>query len=152
MEKETNVSRIREVIRFLISGIVCFTVELLLLVLLKELLLIDTLVATPIAFLASVAVNYIMCVTWVFEGINSGGRATQIGFLLTSVMGLFFNELLMLAFRFLLGEEEVIFTLFGFDVSMYVINKVLATLLVMIWNFFTKRAMLQTDWIKKNQK
>ena len=52
----------------------------------------------------------------------------------------------------LLGEETVLFTIFGFAVRMYMINKVLATLLVMVWNYFTKRAMLQSDWLKKLQK
>ena len=150
MEKATN--RTQEIMRFLITGVVCFAVEFILLVLLKELFHMDTLIATPIAFLGSVTVNYLMCVAWVFEGTKNSGRATQIGFLVTSAMGLLFNEVLMLAFRFLLGEETVLFTIFGFAVSMYMINKVLATLLVMEWNYFTKRAMLQSDWLKKLQK
>lgn len=150
MEKATN--RTQEIMRFLITGVVCFAVEFILLVLLKELFHMDTLIATPIAFLGSVTVNYLMCMAWVFEGTKNSGRATQIGFLVTSAMGLLFNEVLMLAFRFLLGEETVLFTIFGFAVSMYMINKVLATLLVMVWNYFTKRAMLQSDWLKKLQK
>jgi len=141
-----------EMIRFLVTGGVSFIVEFVLLVLLKELFHMDTLIATPIAFLGSVAVNYLMCVAWVFEGTKNSGRTTQIGFLVTSAMGLLFNELLMLAFRFLFGEEIVLFTVFGFTVSMYMLNKMLATLLVMVWNYFTKKAMLQADWIKKLQK
>ena len=152
MDNNKRSSRVQEVLRFLITGVVCFAVEFILLVLLKELFHIDTLIATPIAFLGSVTVNYLMCVAWVFEGTKNSGRATQIGFLVTSAMGLLFNEVLMLAFRFLLGEETVLFTIFGFAVSMYMINKVLATLLVMVWNYFTKRAMLQSDWLKKLQK
>ena len=152
MKNNKHSSRMQEVLRFLITGVVCFAVEFVLLVLLKELFHIDTLIATPIAFLGSVTVNYLMCVAWVFEGTKNGGRATQIGFLVTSAIGLLFNEVLMLAFRFLLGEETVLFTIFGFAVSMYMINKVLATLLVMVWNYFTKRAMLQSDWLKKLQK
>lgn len=149
MENNKQSSRIQEIIRFLVTGIVCFAVEFVLLVLFKELLHMDTLVATPIAFLGSVTVNYLMCVAWVFEGTKNSGRATQIGFLVTSAMGLLFNELLMLVFRFLLGEETVLFTIFGFAVSMYMLNKALATLLVMVWNYFTKRAILQADWLKK---
>lgn len=149
MDKNKRSSRMQEIIRFLVSGVVCFAVEFILLVLLKELLHMDTLIATPIAFLGSVTVNYLMCVAWVFEGTKNGGRATKIGFLATSAIGLLLNELLMLAFRFLLGEETVLFTIFGFAVSMYMLNKVFATLLVMVWNYFTKRAMLQADWLKK---
>lgn len=152
MDNNKLSSRMTEVLRFLITGVVCFAVEFVLLVLLKELFHIDTLIATPIAFLGSVTVNYLMCMAWVFEGTKNSGRATQLGFLVTSAMGLLFNEVLMLAFRFLLGEETVLFTIFGLAVSMYMINKVLATLLVMVWNYFTKRAMLQSDWLKKLQK
>lgn len=144
--------RIVEMIRFAITGAVCFVVEFILLVLLKELLHMDTLIATPIAFLGSVTVNYLMCVAWVFEGTKNGGRATRVGFLATSAIGLLLNELLMLAFRFLLGEETVLFTIFGFAVSMYMLNKVFATVLVMVWNYFTKRAILQADWLKRFSK
>ena len=152
MDKNKRSSRMQEIIRFLVSGVVCFAVEFILLVLLKELLHMDTLIATPIAFLGSVTVNYLMCVAWVFEGTKNGGRATKIGFLATSAIGLLLNELLMLAFRFLLGEETVLFTIFGFAVSMYMLNKVFATLLVMVWNYFTKRAMLQTQSKKKESR
>lgn len=152
MENKTRAARLQEILRFLVTGMVCFAVEFLLLVLLKELFHMDTLLATPIAFLASVAVNYLMCVAWVFEGTTNNGRATQLGFLITSAMGLLFNELFMLVFRLLLGEETVLFTIFGFAVSMYMVNKALATLLVMVWNYFTKRAMLQSDWLRKFQK
>ena len=142
MENKKHSARIQEVVRFLVTGVVCFAVEFILLVLLKELFHLDTMIATPIAFLASVAVNYLMCVAWVFEGTTSNGRATQVGFLITSAMGLLFNELLMLAFRLLFGEEIVLFSIFGFDVSMYMVNKALATLLVMVLNYFTKRMIL----------
>lgn len=152
MNIKKHTAQVQEIIRFLLTGIVCFAVEFILLVMLKELFHIDTLIATPIAFLGSVIVNYLMCIAWVFEGTKNSGRATQLGFLITSAMGLLFNELLMLVFRLLFGEEAVLFTIFGFSVSMYMVNKALATLLVMVWNYFTKRAMLQSDWLRKLQK
>lgn len=150
MMKQSN--RYAEIVRFAITGAICFAVEFILLVLLKELLHLDTLIATPIAFLGSVIVNYLMCIAWVFHDTKSNGKATQIGFLVTSVMGLLFNELLMLVFRFLFGEETILFTVFGFSVSMYMLNKVLATLLVMVWNYFTKKAILQSNLLQKLQK
>ncbi len=143
MEKENKNARLGEVIRFAVTGGVCFAVEFIVLVLLKNLLRLDTLIAVPIAFTVSVVVNYVLCVAWVFKGSKDAGNAQRIGFLVTSVMGLFLNEGLMLLFRYLFGEETALFTLFGFTVSMYMLNKVLATLLVMVWNYFTKRAMLK---------
>lgn len=134
--------RIREVLRFAVAGVAGFAVELLVLILLKEKLGIDTLIATPIAFLLSVIVNYVICVFWVFDGARDQSRKSQAGFLLTSVIGLLLNELLMFLFRVMWGEETVLFMVFSFTVSLYVLNKVIATILVMIWNYFTKRKIL----------
>ena len=134
--------RISEVLRFAVAGVAGFAVELLVLILLKEKLGIDTLIATPIAFLLSVIVNYVICVFWVFDGARDQSRKSQAGFLLTSVIGLLLNELLMFLFRVMWGEETVLFTVFSFTVSLYVLNKVIATILVMIWNYFTKRKIL----------
>ena len=129
-------------IRFALTGGVCFLVELGLLILLKGGLGMDTLVATPIAFLASVILNYLLCVAWVFRGAKDQSAGAKAGFVITSLIGLGLNELLMLLFRVTLGEDAVILTLAGKEISMYVLNKCLATLIVMIWNYFSKRAVL----------
>ncbi len=141
--------RFGEVLRFAVTGGVCFLIEFAALVLLREKLGLDTLIAAPIAFLISVAVNYLICVVWVFPGARDGGAAARAGFLITSVIGLGLNEVLMLLFRVLFGEERIVLTLFGFTVTMYMVNKVLATLLVMVWNYFTKRAVLRSDRLRR---
>lgn len=141
-------SRMGEIIRFVITGGVCFMVEFVVLVLLVDTLHWDTLVATPLAFLISVVVNYLMCMAWVFEGTKDAGLAAKVGFAVTSVIGLLLNELLMLLFRVTLGETTDLFTVFGFTVTMYMVNKCLATLVVMVWNYFTKRAVLQSGVIR----
>ena len=106
-------NRLKEVIRFALTGGICFVIEFAVLVALKELLHVDTLIATPIAFLVSVAFNYALCMVWVFQGAKEQGAIARAGFLVTSVIGLFLNEGLMLLFRILLGEETVLFTLAG---------------------------------------
>lgn len=132
-----------EALRFALTGGVCFLVEFAALVLLRDTCGLDTLAAVPIAFLISVALNYLLCVHWVFRGAQDQGRAARAGFLITSVMGLLLNEGLMYLFRVLLGEDQQLFTLLGFSVTMYMANKVLSTLIVMVWNYFTKKAILQ---------
>ena len=119
-----------------------YLVELAVLILLKGRLGIDTLIATPAAFLVSVILNYLLCVVWVFRGTKNTGSGTKAGFLITSLIGLGLNELLMLFFRLTLGEDAVILTLGSRTFNMYVLNKCLATLIVMIWNYFSKRAVL----------
>ena len=140
---EQRESRFSEALRFVVTGGVCFAVEFVCLVLLRDKIGLDTLIATPIAFLISVALNYLLCVKWVFQGVGEQKRSAQAGFLLTSVMGLLLNEGLMLLFRVLFGEDQPVITVLSFTVTMYMVNKALATLLVMIWNYFTKRYILK---------
>ncbi len=142
MEKEKPKGRLGEVIRFAVAGGVGFLIEMVALILLRDKAGLDTLIAVPIAFLISVIVNYILCVRWVFEGAGEQGNAQRFGFLVTSAVGLGLNELLMLLFRVMFGEDGVVMTLFGFTVTMYMVNKVLATVIVMIWNYFTKKWIL----------
>ena len=132
-----------EVIRFGISGGVCFLIELVALILLRDTVGLDTLIAAPIAFLISVIINYLMCIKWVFDGAGEQGNKQKIGFLVTSVMGLLLNELLMWLFRMCFGEDTVVLTVFSFAVTMYMVNKCLATVIVMVWNYFTKRWILK---------
>ena len=136
MSGETKNKRLGEVIRFVITGGVCFLIELVALILLRDKAGLDTLVAVPIAFLVSVIVNYLMCVRWVFDGAGEQGNAQRVGFLVTSV------ALLMWLFRMAFGEDTVVVWVFSFAVTMYMVNKTLATVIVMIWNYFTKRWIL----------
>ena len=103
----------------------------------------DVLIATPLAFLISVAVNYLMCVRWVFSGAKDGSRKAQLGFVLTSVMGLALNWVIMWALTALFGQDGVLLSVAGFAVKVYMVNKAVATLLVMIWNYFSKRYVLK---------
>ena len=133
----------KEIIRFAVSGGVCFLIEFALLVLLRDTCGLDTLAATPIAFTVSVIVNYLFCVKWVFPDAGKQGNKACIAFFISSIMGLFLNEGLMWLFRVLFGEDTVVMTAFGFTVTMYMVNKVLATLIVMVWNYITKRYILK---------
>ena len=67
---------------------------------------------------------------------------SKAAFFLTSAAGLAINEGMMLLFRALWGEDAVLFTVFSFTVKMYLLNKVLSTFVVMVWNYFTKRYIL----------
>ena len=135
--------RLLELLRFAVAGAAGFLVELATLILLREGLGLDTLIATPIAFVLSVIVIYLLCVLWVFHGARRQSQKARMGFFLTSAVGLVLNEGLMLLFRVLWGEDAVLFTVFSFAVSLYVLNKVLATFLVMVWNYVTKRRILR---------
>ena len=136
-------NRLNEVMKFVLTGGVCFLIEYAALIALKEWLHLPVVAATPIAFLISVVFNYLLCVRWVFDGAKDGSKKAQIGFAITSVMGLFLNWLIMWALTALLGEDAVLLTVCGFSIKVYMFNKVIATGLVMVWNYFTKRWLLK---------
>ena len=113
--------RMGEVVRFVITGGVCFLIELAALKVFRDVIglgkLVNgtlnygTLIATAIAFLISVIVNYLMCVRWVFDGAGEQGNAQRAGFLITSVIGFFLNLGLMWLFGKLFQElpDEIAF-------------------------------------------
>lgn len=136
-------NRVKEIVKFAFTGGVCFLIEYAALIVLKEWLHLPVVAATPIAFLISVVFNYLLCVRWVFDGAKDGSKKAQLGFAATSVMGLFLNWAIMWALTSLLGEDAVLLTIFGFSVKVYMLNKVIATGLVMVWNYFTKRWLLK---------
>lgn len=136
-------NRLKEIVKFVFTGGVCFLIEYAALIALKEWLHLPVVAATPIAFLISVVFNYLLCVKWVFDGAAEGNRKAQIGFIITSLMGLALNWLIMWALTALFGEDAVLLTIFGIDVKVYMLNKVIATGLVMVWNYFTKRWLLK---------
>ncbi len=136
-------NRMKEIVKFVFTGGVCFLIEYAALIALKEWLHLPVVAATPIAFLISVVFNYLLCVKWVFDGAAEGNRKAQIGFIITSLMGLALNWLIMWALTALFGEDAVLLTIFGIDVKVYMLNKVIATGLVMVWNYFTKRWLLK---------
>ena len=137
--------RLQEILKFSLTGGVCFLIEYAALVILKEWLHLPVVAATPIAFLVSVVFNYLLCVKWVFSDAREGSQKAQLGFLITSVMGLFLNWALMWLLTSLLGEDRLLFAVFGLEIKVYMLNKVIATGLVMIWNYFTKRYVLRKD-------
>ena len=137
--------RFAEVIRFILTGGVCTLIEYAALYVLKEWLHMGAVAATPIAFLISVVFNYVLCVRFVFDGAKEGSRSAQLGFVITSGAGFFLNWLIMWALTALLGEDTILLSLFGFDLKVYWVNKIIATALVMVWNYFTKRWLLKGD-------
>lgn len=136
-------NRLNEVIKFAFTGGVCFLIEYAALIALKECLHLPVVAATPIAFLISVVFNYLLCVKWVFSGAKESSRKAQIGFLITSCIGFFLNWFLMWALTAIFGEDAVLLSLFGLEMKVYMLNKIIATALVMVWNYFTKRWLLK---------
>ena len=123
-----SMDRFWEVFRFLLVGGSCFLLEYFLLYTLTEYGGLDPLLSAPIAFTISLIVNYILCVYVVFH-VKHQGKKQMILFIVTSIMGLALNQLVMW---------------FCIDILSiwYMFSKVVASGIVMIWNYFTKRYIL----------
>ena len=129
MRKIDSNTRLAELFRFAVAGCIGFIIDYGVMVLLKAALGGHYLLAAGVSFAVSVVVNYLICVSWVFKGIDRPGAKSTAVFITTSVIGLGLNELFMWLF------VDVFFI-------HYMIAKIIATLLVMIWNYITKRRAL----------
>ncbi len=123
-----SMERFWEVFRFLAVGGGCFLLEYVLLYTLTEYAGFEPLVSAPIAFTISLIVNYILCVYVVFHAEHQSTTQAVL-FIVTSIMGLGINQLVMWGCIDLLG-------------IWYMFSKVVASAIVMIWNYFTKRFIL----------
>lgn len=129
MEKFTNFiksERFKEIFRFVINGGVSFVVDYALLYVLTEYAGLNYLLSSGCSFTASVIVNYFICILWVFEDVKQNSAKSVFLFVGSSVVGLFINQLLMWFFVEILGVY-------------YMLAKIVATIIVMFWNYVMKR-------------
>ena len=120
-----------EIFRFVIAGGGCLLLELAFLYVLTEWVRMHYLYSSAIAFVISVLVNYWLCRVWVFEGGNKKQslKAASL-FFGSSVAGLGINQLCMYTFVDLMGIY-------------YMAAKLLAAVIVTVWNFVLKRYALK---------
>ncbi len=120
--------RFWEVFRFLAAGGGCFLLEYVLLYTLTEYVGFNPLISAPIAFTISLIVNYILCVYVVFHAETQTGIQMFL-FIFTSLLGLGINQAVMWFFIDIVG-------------LWYMFSKIIASAIVMIWNYITKRYIL----------
>lgn len=122
---------IEQIIKFGFVGFLCFFIDYGIMVLLTEVVGIDYLVSSGISFTVSVIVNYILSVTFVFETDKSKNKFKEfVVFVLLSVIGLGINEACMWFAVELLGIH-------------YMISKIGATAVVMVYNFISRKIFIE---------
>lgn len=121
---------IRQFFKFGVVGVIAFIVDCLSLYLLTEFLNVYYLISSIISFLLSIIVNYILSIKWVFDIKKKQSFKDVIIFTLLSTIGLLINLLVMYL------SVEV------FKIH-YMIGKLIATFIVMIWNFVTRKMFLE---------
>jgi len=121
--------RLQEFSRFAANGILSFAVDYGTLIFLKEALGVHYLLSAGISFSLSVGVNYVICRAWVFQSRKRRDFWTIPLFLATSVGGLALNQLIM-------------WVMVDIASCYYLVAKIVATCIVLIWNYVTKRKVM----------
>lgn len=122
---------IEQLIKFGFVGFLCFFIDWGIMVFLTEVFGIDPLISSAISFTVSVTVNYILSVTFVFETDKNANKGSQfVIFVLLSIVGLGVNEVCMWLGTDLIGIH-------------YMITKVGATAVVMVYNFITRKIFIE---------
>ena len=121
----------KQIFKFGIIGGLAFIVDYVILIICKELLNISVLLSAAIAFTISVIFNYILSIKWVFDvDKDKSTKKNFIIFIVLSVVGLGITELIMY-----LGSDILKIN--------YLIVKIFATAVVMVFNFITRKIFLE---------
>ncbi len=121
--------KLHEMFIFLVVGGICFIFELTLLFILVDYLHFHYLFSSALAFSVAVIINYILCKKFVFQ-VQNKSRKAFILFVVTSIIGLSINQLCM-------------WFLVEFLFWHYLLAKILATAIVTLWNYATKKKVLE---------
>ena len=119
-----------QLIKFGIVGIIAAVIDFGVLFLLKGIFRADVLIASAIAFSVSVAVNYVLSMLFVFKGKGTSKFKEFILFVILSIGGLLINQLVMW-----IGTE--------FTMLHYMIVKIIACIIVPVYNFVTRKIFLE---------
>lgn len=124
---------IEQFMKFGVVGIVAFFIDYGVLMLLSQGFGVDAVLSAGISFCVSVVFNYVASMRFVFTHRDDLSRSREFFiFIILSVIGLVINELIMLAGVAALGDSALTVT----------ITKLVATVIVLVWNFFSRKKWL----------
>ena len=119
-----------QIIKFSIVGVIATIIDFGVLMLLKEVVNLDVLVASALSFCVSVVANYILSMLFVFKGSENSKVKEFIVFVALSIGGLLLNQFIMW-----LGTEIM--------TAYYLWVKAFALVFVPIYNFITRKIFLE---------
>lgn len=115
--------------RYLFVGGFAFLVDFFLLYFFSDVCGIYYLISAALSFIISLIVNYLISVYWVFNKNKIDNKLVEFGvFSLIGVVGLIFTEIIL----YLCTDVFGIY---------YLVSKIIATAIVMFWNFLARRFM-----------
>ena len=134
-----------QIIKFGAVGFLCFFIDYAIMVGLTELVGIPSLISSGCSYTISTIVNYILSVTIVFDADKGANKAIQfIVFVILSLIGLGINQLCMwggTAWLESLMEQSQ--ALASYSQYAYMVVKIFATAIVMVYNFITRKIFIE---------
>lgn len=122
---------IEQIMKFGVVGFLCFGIDYGLMIFLTEICGISYLVSSGISFSVSVMVNYILSLKFVFETDENNSKVVEFFiFIILSVIGLGINQALM----WICVDKMHVH---------YMISKIGVTGAVMVYNFITRKLILE---------
>lgn len=124
---------IEQILKFGVVGIIATVIDFGVLYILSQPLGMDPVVSAGISFCVSLVFNYVASMRYVFTHREDMSRSREfVIFLVLSLIGLAINEAIMAAGVAVLGSSAL--AVMG--------TKVLATAIVMVWNFISRKKWL----------
>lgn len=124
---------IEQILKFGVVGIIATVIDFGVLYVLSQPLGMDPVISAGISFCVSLVFNYVASMRYVFTHREDMSRSREfVIFLVLSLIGLAINEAIMAAGVAVLGNSAL--AVMG--------TKVLATAIVMVWNFVSRKKWL----------
>lgn len=124
---------IEQILKFGVVGIIATVIDFGVLYVLSQPLGLDPVLSAGISFCVSLVFNYVASMRYVFTHREDMSRSREfVFFLVLSLIGLAINEAIMAAGVAVLGSSAL--AVMG--------TKVLATAIVMVWNFVSRKKWL----------
>ncbi len=121
---------VKQILKFGVVGGGAFLIDYSILYVLTEFVGIHYLISSVISFIISLIFNYILSIYWVFDVTKKQTAKEIIIFVILSVIGLGINQIVMYVGSDLLQIY-------------YMITKLVATFIVMVWNFVTRKIFIE---------
>lgn len=122
---------VQQFLKFSIVGVIAFVIDFGVMVALTELVGLPPVISAGVSYCVSTVFNYVASMRYVFAHREGLSRTREfIIFVTLSVIGLGLNEAIMWLGGRLVGDEW------------YMLTKIVATALVMFWNFFSRKRWL----------
>ena len=126
---------IKQILKFGVVGFLCFFIEYGILVAMVEIIGAPVLISNATGFTVSVIVNYILSITVVFDARKEGSKLKQfVVFVILSLIGLGINQLIMKYGTAWLDQ---------YMERSYMLVKIFATGVVMVYNFITRKIFIE---------